>query len=181
MFSDQHLAIPKVSLFEVEDLVLRKNEMLVVNTLLALSKIPAVRYQIKAPLIIQYELEIEQAERAEKEAKAAKVAPAPVVAPEVAPEAAAPAAVESESEEEPEEPAPVVEEKESYYVVHDDEEEEQKVATDAITEVEEEEEQPAPPSAEPQADAEPAASAERKSLLGVCGGLLTGTAPFIHS
>jgi hypothetical protein len=52
-----------VSLFEPDDLITRKNQLLVVNTLLYLARIGA-KAGFAPPPIVQYEIEIEEANEA---------------------------------------------------------------------------------------------------------------------
>jgi hypothetical protein len=57
------LGVPAVSLFEPDDLITRKNQLLVVNTLLYLARIGA-KAGFAPPPIVQYEIEIEEANEA---------------------------------------------------------------------------------------------------------------------
>jgi hypothetical protein len=61
------LGLPAVCLFDPDDLILRKNELLVVNCILRLSRL-AVKFGVAAPESVRYEMEIEQLEKEEKEA-----------------------------------------------------------------------------------------------------------------
>jgi hypothetical protein len=61
------LGVPAVCLFDPDDLILRKNELLVVNAILRLSRL-AVKFGVAAPASVQFEMEIEQLEKEEKDA-----------------------------------------------------------------------------------------------------------------
>jgi len=58
------LGVNDITRFEVDDLYERKNEKLVVNTLLSLSRWAKKTVDVTPPLIVQYELEIDAEEKA---------------------------------------------------------------------------------------------------------------------
>ncbi len=60
------LGVNPITLFDPEDLVARKHDKMVVNCLLQLAKIAALKYKITPPSIIQYEIEIEELEQKRK-------------------------------------------------------------------------------------------------------------------
>jgi hypothetical protein len=62
------LGVPSVCLFDPDDLIMRKNELLVVNAILRLSRL-AVKFGVAAPASVQFEMEIEQLEKEDKDAR----------------------------------------------------------------------------------------------------------------
>ena len=80
--------VPRSQLFEVDDLVMRKNDRGVVNALLDVSRIVYLKFGIAPPTIVEMELEIAQIEQQQQVAAPAPpprpvpVPPPPPVAPE---------------------------------------------------------------------------------------------------
>jgi len=96
--------VPRSQLFEVDDLAMRKNDRGVVNSLLDITRVVYIKFQIEPPTLVKYEFEIAEIEAKQNEIIAEpEPEPAPVVV-EPEPE---PVPVEVIPEPEPE-PEPVV-------------------------------------------------------------------------
>jgi len=67
--ASKKVGVPLVSLFEADDLVARKNDKSVVNSLLQLSRVTAKKYNVEPPTMIKYELEIEEEQKNKEEGK----------------------------------------------------------------------------------------------------------------
>jgi flagellar biosynthesis GTPase FlhF len=67
--ASKKVGVPSVSVFEADDLVARKNDKSVVNSLLQLSRVTAKKYNVEPPTMIKYELEIEEEQKKQEEGK----------------------------------------------------------------------------------------------------------------
>ena len=87
--------VPRSQLFEVDDLVMRKNDRGVVNSLMDITRVVYLRFGIAPPTLVQMELEIAQIEQQTTAAPAPLPPPPPPPQPSAEP-APAPEVVEEE-------------------------------------------------------------------------------------
>jgi hypothetical protein len=86
--------VPRSQLFEVDDLVMRKSDRTVVNSLLDITRVVYLKFGIPPPQIIQFELDIAQLEKEQQSRPAARPpSPPPASHPPPSPPPPAPAPV----------------------------------------------------------------------------------------
>jgi len=59
--------VPRSQIFEVDDLICRRHDRIIVNSLLDITRVVYIKFNVSPPQLVQYELEIEQIEKQEPE------------------------------------------------------------------------------------------------------------------